>query len=414
MENAELIAGYTEHINAGLARVLAFMGMDATAVRAEGPYVYDDRGRRFLDFLGGYGVFNFGHAHPRIVAAVKAELERMPLSSKLLVDEPAIRAARRLAEVLPGEISKFFFTNSGTESVEGAIKLARLHAGRPNLVYAHGSFHGKTLGSLSASGRDQHREPFEPLLAHFIQVPFGDAEALKSVVDENTSAVLLEPVQGEGGINVPPDGYLREVREITAEHGALLILDEVQTGMGRTGYNFACEREDVVPDLIVLAKALGGGVMPVGAIGGTPEVWAQFEEKPLIHSSTFGGGPMACAAADTALTVLVEDRLAERAGRIGETFLADLQKLREKYPQIVADVRGRGLMIGLQFASSDIAELAIGAILAKELLVAFTLNAPEVVRLEPPLNMPEELFPEAVSRLDAALGETQSLVEQFA
>ena len=414
MDKPELIAGYAEHINAGLASVLAFMGLDATAVRAEGPYVYDDRGRRFLDFLGGYGVFNFGHAHPRIVAAVKAELERMPLSSKLLMDEPAIRAAARLAGLVPGEISKFFFTNSGTESVEGAIKLARLHNGRPNLVYARGSFHGKTLGSLSASSRDQHRQPFEPLLAHFIQVPFGDAAALKSVVDENTSAVLLEPVQGEGGINIPPDGYLREVRGITSAHGALLILDEVQTGMGRTGYNFACEREGVVPDIIVLAKALGGGVMPVGAIGGTPEVWAHFEEKPLIHSSTFGGGPMACAAADEALQVLVEEKLAERAGRIGETFLADLQSLREKYPQLIADVRGRGLLIGLQFASSDIAELAIGAILAKELLVAFTLNAPEVVRLEPPLNTPEELFAEAISRLDAALAETKTLVEQYA
>ncbi len=414
MENAELIAGYTEHINAGLARVLAFMGMDATAIRAEGPYVYDDRGRRFLDFLGGYGVFNFGHAHPRIVAAVKAELERMPLSSKLLIDEPAIRAAKRLSAVTPGEISKFFFTNSGTESVEGAIKLARLHNGRASFVYARGSFHGKTLGSLSASGRDQHREPFEPLLAQFIQVPFGDADALSAVVDENTCAVLLEPLQGEGGINVPPDGYLREVREITSAHGALLILDEVQTGMGRTGYNFACEREDVVPDLIVLAKALGGGVMPVGAIGGTPEVWAQFEQKPLIHSSTFGGNPMACAAADAALQVLVEEKLAGRAGRTGEAFLADLMKLREKYPKILADVRGRGLMIGLQFTSTDVAEIAIGAILAKELLVAFTLNAPEVVRLEPPLNTPQELFPEAVSRLDTALGEATALVEQYA
>jgi putrescine aminotransferase len=414
MEDVELIAGYSEHINAGLARVLAFMGMDAAAVRAEGPYVFDDKGRRFLDFLGGYGVFNFGHAHPRIVAAVKAELERMPLSSKLLVDEPAVRAAKRLSAVTPGEISKFFFTNSGTESVEGALKLARLHNGRAGFVYARGSFHGKTLGSLSASGRDQHREPFEPLLAQFIQVPFGDADALAAVVDENTCAVLLEPLQGEGGINVPPDGYLRSAREIAAEHGALLILDEVQTGMGRTGHNFACEREGVVPDLIVLAKALGGGVMPVGAIGGPPEVWAQFEQKPLIHSSTFGGNPMACAAADAALQVLVEEKLAGRAGRIGESFLAELQSLREKYPAILADVRGRGLMIGLQFASTDVAEVAIGAILAKELLVAFTLNAPEVVRLEPPLNTPEELFPEAISRLDAALGEATALVEQYA
>jgi len=414
MDERELLTGYSDHLNAGLARLLSFMGMGAAAVRAEGPYVYDDRGRKFLDFLGGYGVFNFGHAHPRIVAAVREQLERMPLSSKLLFDAPVIAAARKLAAIAPEGISKFFFANSGTEAVEGAIKLARLHTGRSGLVYAHGSFHGKTLGALSASGRDQHRQPFEPLLTHFIQVPFGDAEALAQAVDETISGVLLEPIQGEGGIIVPPEGYLQEARAIASARGALLILDEVQTGMGRTGYNFACEREGVAPDLIVLAKALGGGVMPVGAIGGTPEVWHRFEERPLIHSSTFGGSPMAGAAVCAAVDVLSEERLAERAGRLGGEFITGLRELQAKYPQLITEVRGRGLMIGLQFVSSDVAELAIAAILAQQVLIAFALNNPEVVRLEPPLNTPEELFGEVLTRLDAALGETARLVEQYA
>ncbi len=413
MNQPGLMERYGRYLNAGLAQVLSFMGLEGSAVQAEGSYVYDSAGRRFIDFLGGYGVFNFGHRHPRIVAAVRDQLERMPLSSKLLVDDAAVQAAEKLAALTPGDISKFFFTNSGTESVEGAIKLARLHTGRTAVVFAHQSFHGKTLGSLSASGREKHRERFEPLLSEFVEVPFGDAEALERVLTDRTAAVLLEPVQGEGGINLPPDGYLPQVRRLTEERGVLLILDEIQTGMGRTGWNFACEREQVVPDIIVLAKALGGGVMPVGAIGGTPEVWLEFEQEPLIHSSTFGGNPLACVAVAAAVDVLVEEELAERARTIGECFMSRLVNLVEKYPGLLTEARGRGLMIGLEFASSDIAELAIAAILNKDVLIAFALNAPQVVRLEPPLNTPADLFDEVLTRLDAALGETQAMVEEY-
>jgi len=332
-------AAYARHVNDGLARLLSFMGLDAAAVRAEGCFVWDEQGRRFLDFLGGYGVFSFGHRHPRIVAAVTAQLERMPLSAKILFDKPTAELAARLADITPGSISKFFFCNSGTEAVEGALKLARLASGRSRIIYAENSFHGKTLGALSATGRDKYREPFLPLLPEFTGVPFGDATAMAKALDETVAAVILEPIQGEGGVIVPPLGYLAEVRELTRQRGALLILDEVQTGMGRTGYNFACEREGVEPDFILLAKALGGGVMPLGAIGGTPEVWAKFEQNPLIHSSTFGGNPLACAAGIAALDVLQEEQLAERAAQEGEPFLARLRKLAADYPDLVKETR---------------------------------------------------------------------------
>jgi len=407
-------AAYARHVNDGLARLLSFMGLDAAAVRAEGCFVWDEQGRRFLDFLGGYGVFSFGHRHPRIVAAVTAQLERMPLSAKILFDKPTAELAARLADITPGSISKFFFCNSGTEAVEGALKLARLASGRSRIIYAENSFHGKTLGALSATGRDKYREPFLPLLPEFTGVPFGDATAMAKALDETVAAVILEPIQGEGGVIVPPLGYLAEVRELTRQRGALLILDEVQTGMGRTGYNFACEREGVEPDFILLAKALGGGVMPLGAIGGTPEVWAKFEQNPLIHSSTFGGNPLACAAGIAALDVLQEEQLAERAAQEGEPFLARLRKLAADYPDLVKETRGRGLIIGMEFVSSDVAELFVASLIAQQVLVAFTLNAPEVIRFEPPLNTPHQLFDEVAEKVATALAETKKLVSEFA
>jgi len=250
-------------------------------------------------------------------------------------------------------------------------------------------------------------------LAEFLQVPFGDGDALGEALGDSTGAVILEPIQGEGGVILPPDGYLTRARELTREHGALLILDEVQTGMGRTGTNFACEREGVEPDIILLAKALGGGVMPLGAIGGTPEVWAKFEESPLMHSSTFGGNPLACAAGIAALDVLRDEKLAERATEEGEPFLSGLQQVVADYPDLVKAVRGRGLMIGMEFASQDVAELFIASVINQDVLVAFTLNAPQVIRLEPPLNTPHELFAEVTEKIASSLAETKELTAEF-
>lgn len=405
---------YQAHVNAGLFSLLSFMGLDTSEVEAEGWLVRTADGREFIDCLGGYGSLNFGHRHPRIVAAVKEQLERMALSSKLLLNAQLAALAHELAAITPGELCRAFFSNSGTEAVEAALKLARLATGKPGIISARAGFHGKTLGSLSSTDREAFQAPFRPLVGHFSMVPFGDAGALEKAIDDETAALILEPVQGEGGINVPPPGYLPAIREITRSKGVLLIADEVQTGLGRTGRNFACEYEGVAPDIMALAKSLGGGVMPIGATLGTAAVWRRFEEQPLVHTSTFGGNELACAAARAALEVLVEERLAERAAATGERFLAGLRQLASEFPQLIADVRGVGLMIGIEMQSQDLSELFIAGVLEQKVLIAFTLNQPGVIRIEPPLTIPAGIVDEVLSRLRQALDTVAQIVSQFA
>ncbi len=405
---------YQQHVNAGLYGLLGFMGLDVSEVEAQGWLVRAADGREFIDCLGGYGSFNFGHRHPRIIAAVKEQLDRMPLSSKLLLNPQWAALAHELAELTPGELRYAFISNSGTEAVEAALKLARLCTGKPGIISARNAFHGKTLGSLSSTHKESYQAPFRPLIEFFGQAPFGDIAALEAVIDEHTAAVILEPIQGEGGINLPPPGYLPAVRELTRRRGVLLIADEVQTGIGRTGRNFACEHEGVEPDMMVLAKSLGGGVMPIGATLGTPQVWQRFEEQPLVHTSTFGGNELACVAARAALEVLVEEQLAARAAATGVHFLAGLIALQAQYPELIAQVRGQGLMLGIEMTSSDASELFIANVIEQRVLIAFALNQPGVIRIEPPLIMPLEVVDEILKRLGLALDMTREIYKQYA
>lgn len=410
MEFAECFSAYRNYLNPSLAGLLKFMGFEAVEDRARGPYVYDTEGREYIDCLGGFGVFSFGHSPPTIVSAVREQLEKMPLSSRLLFSEPAARLAQRLAEVTPGDLTFSFFCNSGSEAIEGALKLARFYTRRSRILSAHNSFHGKTLGALSASGREVYKAPFRPLLPDFEQVPFDDPKALEEAVDERTAAVILEPIQGEGGVVIPGEGYLARAREISSAAGALLILDEVQTGMGRTGTNFACEREGVVPDILCLGKALGGGVMPIGAFIARPEVWTMFDENPLLHSSTFGGNPLACAAGFAAVEMLLGERLAERAETVGRHFLDRLAALADQYSDLVEGVSGRGLLIGMKFRDADLGALVISGLAARRILAAYTLNNPQVVRFEPPLIIGEDLIDRVIQAVSESLAQTRELV----
>lgn len=414
-ESAELFdatyARYCAHVNPGMATVVKFIGYESVEWTAEGCYVYGPAGERYLDCLGGPGVFTFGHRHPRIVAAVHAQLDEMPLSSHLLLDPVMAEASERVAELCPGDLTYCFWCNSGAEAIEGALKAARMHTGRPGFVCAENAFHGKTFGALSASGREVYKAPFRPLLDGFTHVPFGDVEALRAAVTDQTAAVLLEPIQCEAGIIIPPAGYLQAARELCDRAGALLILDEIQTGFGRTGTTWACDPEGVCPDIMTLGKALGGGVMPVGAFIARPAVWDIFQENPYIHTTTFGGSPLACRAAMAAIEVLQAEEIAERCAALGRELLAGAEGLAAELPDLIKAVRGRGLLVGMEFADADVGNLVIAGLAQHHILAAFTLNRPEVVRLEPPAVITSEEIAGVMGALRESLLMSKELLQ---
>ncbi|MDQ5936018.1 MAG: putrescine aminotransferase [Cyanobacteriota bacterium erpe_2018_sw_21hr_WHONDRS-SW48-000092_B_bin.40] len=375
----------------------------AVEFRDEGVYTYDNKGRRYLDCLGGYGIFNVGHRHPRVIEAVKMQLDQVCLHSQELINPWSAHLASQLAAITPGDLQYSFFCNSGSEAVEGAIKLARLYTGKTEIISTKNAYHGVSMGALSATGRDVFRKPFAPLLNGFSHVEFGNIEAMEAAINENTAAVILEPIQGEGGINVPSEGYLRKVRQLTEKHGILLILDEVQTGMGRTGRMFACEHESVVPDILCLAKALGGGVMPIGCFMASAKIWKVLEPNPTIHNSTFGGNPLACSAASACIEVLLDEHLPARAALMGNYFMRKLNELKERYPERIFDVRGKGLLIGLEFTSKDLREAVQVELFHRGVIVASTLNSNCTFRIEPPLIITESQINFMIDALESVL-----------
>jgi putrescine aminotransferase len=381
---AEVFENYKTYVNPPLARVMKISG-SPVEVRASGCTIWDATGKSYLDFAGGYGVFTLGHSHPRVVAAVREQLDLMSLSGKTMFNVLLGRAAKRLAELTPGDLQISFWCNSGTEAIEGSIKLARAATGRTKIVRTINAFHGKTMGALSVSGREAFQTPFAPLLEGFAHVPYGEVDGLEELL-RDAAAFVVEPVQGEGGVNVPPEGYLRAVREICDRTGALFVADEVQTGFGRCGYRFGCDREGVVPDVMTLAKGLSGGVMPVGAFIARPEFWTRaFGKAPLVHTSTFGGSELACAAALASMNVLVEDDLVGNARERGAELLAGARAIGEDFPDVVREVRGLGLLVGVELTSEGYGGWIIPEMLKAGVTAAWTLNLQRVIRLEPPL-----------------------------
>lgn len=335
----------------------------------------------------------------------------MPLSVRIMANEPMGELAELLAEVTPGDLQYVFFCNSGSEANEAAIKLVRLASGRPEIIATAGAFHGKTLGALSVSGREMYRAPFEPLVPGIVHVPFGNADAVAAAITPRTGAVILEPIQGETGVVIPPDGYLRAVRDICDRAGVLLVLDEVQTGMGRTGRMWACEHEDVVPDILTTAKGLGGGVAPLGAMIARPHLWEPMIKDPLIHTTTFGNR-LAWAAAVATIRVIQEEGLLPRAVAIGDRLMRGLRRKAAGAPGMVADVRGRGCLVGVEFADTDVAFLVMAGMLQRRVLAFYSTNRREVLRFAPPLIATDAQVDRAVEAFGDALAETQTLVAE--
>jgi putrescine aminotransferase len=372
----------------------------------QGAILRDLLGREYIDCLGGYGIFSSGVNHPRIVKAVSDQLTRMALNSQELLEPWRAALSRVLAEVTPGDLQNSFFINNGTDAIEGAIKLTRLYTNRNSFISTLGGFHGKSMGSLSLMGKASFREPFMGGLQDVRFIPYGDADALEEefrrcdAVGVRIAGVVLEPVQGEAGGVVPPDDFFPRARELCTRYGALLIADEIQTGMGRTGKLWGVDHWDVAPDIMCLGKSIGGGVMPLSAFISTAKIWEVMIPNPIIHSTTFGGNPLACAAGLAAIQVTLEEDLPGQAATKGEFLLRELECLRQRYPQVLKEAHGRGLLIGMEFPVQEIGWKVASGLFKRGVLVAGTYSKAQVIRIEPALGIPLELLQEMLNRLE--------------
>jgi len=382
-----------------------YLPLPVVLEKGEGVWVWDVEGKKYLDMLSSYSALNQGHRHPKILKALMEQTQRITLTSRAFHNDVLGRFLKKLHDVTGYD--KALPMNTGVEAVETALKIARkwgyVKKGIPKyegkVIVAEGNFHGRTITVISFSTEELYKEGFGPFTPGFEVVPYGDEKAIENAIDENTIAVLLEPIQGEGGVRIPPEGYLRKVRKITRERNVLLILDEIQTGLGRTGKLFAFEWEDARPDILVLGKALGGGVYPVSAALANDDVMNVI--GPNEHGSTFGGNPLAAAVGIASIDVIIEEKLPERARELGEYFLNELKKIESPF---IKEVRGKGLLIGVEVkeeygtARPFCEKLATLGILAKE-------THEQVIRFAPPLVITKEEIDWALERIEKVLKE---------
>lgn len=415
---------HTRHLNPRLAQLLDLIGADTPIVRALGSRYWDANGREYLDFLTGFSAAGLGHNHWRVREAMQL-VDDMPSLIEGL-NHLAGALAHNLITLAPRGLQRVYFANSGAEVADASIKLARSATGRARMAACRGGFHGRTIGALSLTDNTAFRQSFEPMLPGVAHVAYGDLAALELALrSRDVAGFIFEPIQGEGGMVVPPDSYLAGVRELCSRYGTFMIADEVQTGLGRTGKMFAVNYANVVPDVILLGKTLGGGLIPLSAVlttdaifrsakGGTPQT--------PFQTATFGGNTRACAAGLATLEVIVQERLCERAERSGRYLMERLRELQERHP-LIEDVRGRGLMIGIEFAPATrgVGTALSGGVLNKlshdllsgmvlmelhreyRIMTAYTLNNPNVIRLQPPLNVERDDLDYVVESLDKTL-----------
>lgn len=420
----ETLSHWAEHINPAflqyrksVAAADGFAAIEWKDGAPGGSTVLDALGNEFIDCLGGFGIYNVGHSNPNVLAAVRKQMEKQSLHSQELLDPLRAYCAAVLSKTLPGDgrLKYAFFTNSGAESVEHCLKFAMLSTGgRKHYVGILGAFHGKTMGALSATSKSVFRKAFGPGLLSFSHVPVNDCEALRRIFEASRftgneiAGFIVEPVLGEGGIHICTDEYLKLARSLCDEYGARLIFDEVQSGMGRTGQWWACQHSGVVPDLVAIGKAFGGGVTAAGAVVGTKEVWEKYFDNPFLFTTTFGGNPVAMAAAIATIHEIESKGLIKAAADKGEYLRMQLEGLRSRFPHIIKEVRGKGLMLGLEFPSDDIGYAFSRGVFARRVLLSGTLVNSRVLRVEPPLTITQEEMDTVLERFRSTLEEMHS------
>ena len=380
-----LFESYGRLINPAYPSFLNKLGLNKVAAGARGATITDSEGNTYIDCVGGYGLFNLGHNNPEIIESLMDQLKEQQLLTKPLISEIQVKFAECIENITPGELSCSFILNSGSEAIDCAIKLVRLYRGGKTIITAQKSFHGHTFGALTASGIPSFKRAFEPLLPGFISVPFGDIEALKQSISADTGAVLIEPIQHEAGILLPPNGYLLKVRKLCDEHGLILILDEIKTGFGKTGRMFACEHYNVVPDILVLGKSLGGGLIPAGAVIASSLLWKRFGLSFPMSASSFAGNVLACRAGLSTIRYIQRGSLLADCAEKGKMLLRSFRDFVAEYPSILRSVDGLGLLIGIETQSGNIALDLAKEMIRQGIIVVPAFGNSSVLMVEPPL-----------------------------
>jgi len=388
----EALSDFSKFISPMKVRIMKAAGLDIIEDKREGVNVWDITGKKYIDCQTGSGIMNAGRRNPDIIEALKKALDTYDIGVFLLFSKPKADLAKKLAEITPGDLKCTIFGVGGGEAIDAAIKLARGYTMKKEIIYADKAYHGHTGFALSAIGRDAYKEPFKPLIPGFKKVPFGDIDAIKKAITDDTAAIIFEPIQGEGGINIPPDEYLPAVRKICDDREILLILDEIQTGFGRTGKMFASEHWGVVPDIMTVAKSLGGGIYPISATLYKEEIQDFFIPHPFIHLSTFGGSDLGCIVGLAVIDYIQKHNLADHAEKMGKRFRAGFDALLKEYPTLLLEVRQKGLMMGLQYTNESIGPRMTKKLADRGVIAVYTGNDPSICRLMPPLVItPEEV-----------------------
>ncbi|MDD7306782.1 MAG: putrescine aminotransferase [Eubacteriales bacterium] len=422
----ESIANFNENVNPGWLEYRKSVSTDSAFVEweDEGEVFKDVYGTEFIDCLGGFGIYACGHGNPEIKKTVRAQLDRYCLHSQELVDPLRGYLAKILAMITPGDLQYSFFTNGGAEAIEMALKLARLATGGKWYISTVNAFHGKSMGAISLGGKAAYREDYIPMIQQVQHVEYGNAAATEAAVKnlvavgEKVAAIIVEPIQGEGGVIIPPDGYLKELRRIADEYGCCLIFDEIQTGLGRTGTMWRCDHEGVTPDIMTYGKASSGGVVPITGIIARPWTYEKsgvgtgtsgkmFDNPWILGSPTFGGNPLACAAFISTIRFMLENDIPGEMAKKGEYYMKGLAKLQEKYPTVLKDIRGAGLLICMEFPEAEVGYEVTKGLFARKVMTAGTLVNAKTVRIEPPATQSYETIDRVLAALDESIADVK-------